>query len=404
MADTPLNDDYIANLLIQDAKDITNRALRRSVVAPKPNTRFLSNIIKQADGHNAALKRKEEREAKERRRQLERNDGRLTPPTKEDDLVDKSTHKRRRTRSSDYHDEGRSQYRRRHRGGDERPRSNHRHDNDHPSRDWCRDSKRRSRSPRMAASSSRVETRRSRSRSPSKEEDRNRHRARRHNCGPDRDGSKSHRKRHTCDDNSIHDNSKRSTIPEEGEHRISRLAPPRQKKSSDKRDHGNPQNTARTSPAQPASPISSDSQDEVFGPTPAPIDRILAPKVRGRGRGTYTTSSGIDKHFASEYDPATDVQPDIEKVQDDWDQALDAMRDRRKWRQTGSQRLRDAGFNEDAIKQWETQNGVNVSSHGDIGDVKWTKVGDREWDRGKVLDDASGGVRLEAEWGRLKDI
>jgi hypothetical protein len=35
-------------------------------------------------------------------------------------------------------------------------------------------------------------------------------------------------------------------------------------------------------------------------------------------------------------------------------------------------------------------------------DVVWTKKGqDREWDRGKVIDE-DGDIELKADWGRLK--
>ncbi|KAL5604384.1 uncharacterized protein BROUX77_004570 [Berkeleyomyces rouxiae] len=76
-----LGDDYIADLLVQDAADYALRysahgldALKPekpSSLQPKPNTRFLRNIIKATDSHNAALLAKEAAESRVRLNKLD---------------------------------------------------------------------------------------------------------------------------------------------------------------------------------------------------------------------------------------------------------------------------------------------------------------------------------------------
>lgn len=86
----------------------------------------------------------------------------------------------------------------------------------------------------------------------------------------------------------------------------------------------------------------------------------------------------MDSRFSSDYDPKSDVQLEDEDGRDDWDDALEALRDRARYRQQGADRLREAGFNEDQIKKWEK------GDEKSIDDVQWTKAGEkREWDRGK---------------------
>lgn len=82
--------------------------------------------------------------------------------------------------------------------------------------------------------------------------------------------------------------------------------------------------------------------------------------------------------------------------ENDWDQALEALRDRQRWKQQGADRLRSAGFSEDEVRKWERV------GEGREEDVVWKGRGEgREWDRGKVVGE-DGGVEVGAEWGRLK--
>jgi hypothetical protein len=93
----------------------------------------------------------------------------------------------------------------------------------------------------------------------------------------------------------------------------------------------------------------------------------------------------MDSRFSESYDPKFDVQLDskMDVDGDDWDEALEALRDRQKWKQQGAERLRAAGFTGEQIKAWERSEGGREKS---AEDVRWAKPGEgREWDRGKVM-------------------
>ena len=118
----------------------------------------------------------------------------------------------------------------------------------------------------------------------------------------------------------------------------------------------------------------------------------------------------MDAHFATSYDPAADltVESEDENEKEDWDLALEALRDRELWKKKGAERLRAAGFGDEEIKKWE-----DSGKEKGIDDVKWASKGEaREWDRGKVMEkdgDRKGEVHLEAAWKRkgggfLKDF
>jgi len=103
----------------------------------------------------------------------------------------------------------------------------------------------------------------------------------------------------------------------------------------------------------------------------------------------------LDQRFSSNYDPALEVGLD-DDLSDDWEQALEAMRDRQRWQKQGAERLLAAGFTEEEVKKWEKGGEKNED------DVRWKKQGEgREWDRGKVID-SNGEVATQVEWGRLK--
>ena len=146
--------------------------------------------------------------------------------------------------------------------------------------------------------------------------------------------------------------------------------------------YGSEADEARTRPTQQYSPIppvtfDSDPLEDLIGPLPP---RAQSP-VRLRGRGAFAASSGIDSRFSASYDPAADVQLNEGGLDDDWDQALEALRDRQRWKSHGSDRLRAAGFTDEEVSKWERGDGSKEN------DVVWKKTGERrEWDRGKVVD------------------
>lgn len=125
--------------------------------------------------------------------------------------------------------------------------------------------------------------------------------------------------------------------------------------------------------------------------------------------------SNIDAHFAPGYDPTTDVhlednmhsadEPSRRPVaglmtkDDDWDMALEALRDRTRWKQKGEERLRAAGINEEAINSWKNNTAfTGADGEGNPEDVQWSKKGEgREWDRGKFVND-DGHIDIRAAW------
>ncbi|KAM3489954.1 hypothetical protein MY3957_006776 [Beauveria namnaoensis] len=96
-----LTDDYVAGLLSQEASDcsikysamgvdaflVKDSNSKKSTNMPKPNTRFLRNIIRGTDNHNKALLAKEAAESKARLKRLERAEEtkrkKLNPTTKD---------------------------------------------------------------------------------------------------------------------------------------------------------------------------------------------------------------------------------------------------------------------------------------------------------------------------------
>ncbi|KAI5917652.1 hypothetical protein F4810DRAFT_641389 [Camillea tinctor] len=371
-----LTDDYVAELLAKEASDCSlkysamgldaYKSSKRPANQPKPNTRFLNNIIRDTNSHNRALLARENAEsrarlrdledAEEKKRQDEERKLRRSRPgpgdTRKRMLGDIAailggSPKRRREDKAEGSSSGRREKSTERRGERENRNSrkelfsdsHHRHKHHSHRRDSRRDSSR------------------SRSRSPEERRRKHRERSPRRKGGDlfDEDRSRSDRRKRL---ESIHSSPKHE--------------------SSD-----------------------SDPLDDLIGPAPPPSAHSKGP-VRPRGRGAHSSTSGIDSRFAADYNPQADVTPDLDEdggggSGGDWDSAVEAFRDRQKWKQQGAERLRSAGFTEDQIQKWEK------GDRKDESDVRWnTHGGVREWDRGKVLDE-DGRVAAKAEWGRLKD-
>lgn len=166
----------------------------------------------------------------------------------------------------------------------------------------------------------------------------------------------------------------------------------------------------------------SDPLEDLVGPLPNTAKNHV---VTSRGRGSYRpNTSTIDSHFARDYNPKLDVDLSdgddqtssakkssrrpvaglmTQDENEDWNMALEALRDRAHWRQRGEERLRAAGFDETTVQRWKADpafaNGASqLDGDGQIESVKWAKKGEgREWDRGKILNE-HGHFEVKAEW------
>ncbi|KEF58162.1 uncharacterized protein A1O9_06088 [Exophiala aquamarina CBS 119918] len=405
-----LNDDkYIAELLAEDARKSSLRyssagmsALlpnRPTNAAPKPNTRFLQTLVREADNHNAALKKKEELEARIRLRKI-REGGSLASPDRlhESESKHRQGHERptKRRRLSDDHQQSRSRHHHRHSRHEQRTRRRH------PSSD--RD---RSRSPdsrhrhkrRNHAIDDGDRYRRSKHHESSANEPATKsydRRGDRREQGRQADSTKRRRDRSPSADN--RDN---ETISREGRQREEQHD---EQKFSQRGRGGN--RYRRSSSTSTANTASSDPLTSLIGPLPAKRESLSSPpRKRGRGFLSQRTSSqvapstsNIDHHFSAAYNPshdASDNDNDDDDEQEDWDNALEALRDRRAWRSKQAERLREAGFGDAEIERWEKSatrptfssggSGGGDARDGDIRDVKWRKRGEeKEWDSGKV--------------------
>ncbi|CZR63929.1 related to TSM1-component of TFIID complex [Phialocephala subalpina] len=416
MADEELTDDYVAKLLAKDAKETSVKYSTLGLQAfaqskppankPKPNTRFLRNIIKDTDSHNQALLAREAAEARARLRTLPSHQEEKKPvkvgagDIRRRQLGDIAAilggrpSKRKRTEGSGKNNgvryvntssedekpeekprakSGRDRESREHRSEGERLRDHRSHRRHRSaSEDRARDRKERrkrdrSRSRSLGESREKGSKRRDRSRSPRENREKN----------PERRHRSPRRKRsRSPEEERSRDKSHRS-------HRH-RRSPSREKRKTEEES----KKSEREPKRKPE--YDSDPLDDIIGPPPPP-------KIKIRGRGTISDVSGIDSRFSANYDPTTDVQLDPDE-ENDWDQALEALRDRQKWKQQGADRLRAAGFTEEEVSKWE-KGGEKREA-----DVRWAKQGEgREWDRGKTFDD-DGGVKVESSFGRLTDM
>ncbi|KAL1613046.1 hypothetical protein SLS60_001278 [Paraconiothyrium brasiliense] len=132
----------------------------------------------------------------------------------------------------------------------------------------------------------------------------------------------------------------------------------------------------------------SDPLEAIVGPLPPPKQ----PAVRSRGRGAHKSDAeGINARFSAAYDPALDNEP-LSNNGDQWGDAVEAYRDRQRWKQQGAERLKAAGFSDEQVRKWERGDEKTEE------DVRWTARGQsREWDRGKVVD-ADGDIGHRATW------
>ncbi|KAK7916862.1 hypothetical protein PG985_010470 [Apiospora marii] len=419
-----LTDDYVAEVLAKEAADCSlkysamgleafNQPAKRPAHQPKPNTRFLNSIIRDTTNHNRALLAKESADSAQRLRSLERSKEserqseqdrhrRQRPDPKDtrkrmlgdiaaiigdsskkrrvDDGTDRSAARSRSTRDTAA-DAPRTELRIKGRST--------RRDGDIPeSRSSGNRNARKelfadpdARDP-TSSTSSRKESTRELFADHDERHGLTRPRRRRSPSRDRRDREDKHRSsssRHRHHSTRERDNTGQSSSG--GKHR--------ERRGSNSKGASPPHSHSR----RPRSPVAqdqdsdSDPLEDMIGPAPATEP---AP-VRKRGRGAVAGTSGIDRRFASDYDPTVDVSLDADAEDDDWGTSLEALRDRQRWKQQGGDRLRAAGFSEEQVKKWERggQDGWGNREE----DVRWVKQSEeREWDRGKsatLLEDGS---------------
>ncbi|KAL9114234.1 MAG: hypothetical protein Q9227_001656 [Pyrenula ochraceoflavens] len=378
---------------------------------PKPNTRFLRNLIRETDSHNAALKKKEELEARMRAEGIP-----LAKSSSGQDNVIRKTAKRDRNSFLDDHEHnGRPRKRRR---STSRDKSLHGHRRVKGNKSYL--SERRnydvdSHTNSRSHTDKRGRRPRERSETPSESRSRSQSRERRHRTHHRRHGRHSKYDDHSKDHRHERQRVFSSASSPQSTQLLKYPTPRRQStqgRFAQKEDsrgkssrHDMPSFSASPSAAHSDS-STSDPLEDLVGPLPA-VKRSTQPKdlppVTSRGRGTYRAStSKMDAHFDAAYDPSLDMHPDLESEneKEDWDMALEALRDREVWKRKGAERLRAAGFGEDEVKKWEKS-----GKEKDAEDVRWASRGDkREWDIGKVVLDspgpAKGEIGLEAAWKR----
>ncbi|KAH7235855.1 hypothetical protein BKA59DRAFT_516381 [Fusarium tricinctum] len=379
--DELLTDDYVADLLAQEANDCSikysamgmeaYRTNKKPANMMKPNTRFLRHIIKDTDNHNKALLAKEAAESKARLKDLERTEElkrRKTNPNVNDI---------RRRQMGDIHAIL---------GGKRRPKTE---DEAGPS---LRKDSRRSEKDRK---SERERDQNEDDLFTDKRSDRGQHgRLSREDCRSKTDDnsrrSDKSRREHRRRDRS---RSRDRTSDEEGHHRRSHRrrdrsrSPTRRRRSRSPRElkskhrHRSPLETKEDRKRKDEEDGDSDVLEDLIGPAPPP---------KYRGRGTVGGSSGIDRRFSETYDPKTDVQMDEDEGGNNWDDAVEAFRDRQKLRQNQEERMRAAGFADEQIQRASGTDDKATES------VQWSKAGEkREWDVGKEI--GSDGV-LQSEY------
>ncbi|OQO03250.1 hypothetical protein B0A48_11506 [Cryoendolithus antarcticus] len=346
-AESALDDDYIISLLSSGNPQAHLRQ-KRDKHAPKPNTRFLKQIVSQVDSHNAALLAKENADSRARLRALVG----AGQPTSSVESSRDSDRKRKRE------------------------------DGDQRAGRW---------GAALGGLGRRVDERatdrpnRSHESRPSVREDDSKRRKERHE---DSDG------RHVpCGAPEC-----RAKRPSPKEFRPSRREGRVSKRRCDCDRAARFRVLSKTTETrltyddydEDAADLDAGSESELPGPSPPSV-------ARPRGRGAQKKSGGtMDLRFNDPtYDPSADVS--LDEDVDDWDEAQEALGDRAKWRSNRAARLREAGFSETDVKKWE-----GSGREKDDRDVRWTGKGEsREWDRGKVLD-KKGRVCVKAEWTKAK--
>ncbi|KAI9733345.1 MAG: hypothetical protein M1834_003429 [Cirrosporium novae-zelandiae] len=409
-----LDDDIVADMLKKDARDSSIRYSslglqaylpKRPVnAAPKPNTRFLQNIIRETDNHNAALRAREIQDSRTRLKQLGKRSEQCTYPP-EPGLW-----------PSDNRPENN--------GPDSKRRKVHGCDkNDRHQRRFLDPSESENEKNRRQCSNGRAHRKRQTEYSShkfdkgqySRSSRVRHHQHRKYDRIPtDVGGRRGSDEKRPFKEKS---RSSSSEVSEPGYHKQRSRSPAVEKSSpisphfrsnhlSDARGLSPNRSSSRRrgfklsgskekinklsssrSRFRSASSTDSDPLCDLIGPS---LPLASSSNIIPRGRGVLNQSI-IDSHFSPNYNPSLDMQPNAES-DDDWDQALEAMRDRQLWKERGAQRLREAGFSEGEVTRLERGTEYRTAN------LRWGRKGEgREWDRGKHIG-IEGEVTTGAEW------
>jgi len=413
LSDDELN-EYVANVLKDRAnkqaaaysqlgfRAFLKNADRDGPIA-KPNIRFLKNVVREVDGHNRALTRKEEKEARERLRELSMRTGEKLYGWKEEytrpqDDDGRSRRKRGRSRSpsprrrSQWYDDSDREHKRRRR-------------RDYPSDEDREERRRKPLSRRRSKDHGELNDGRSLSRRPKRDELDS---ERRHRFKGRLEETSTRRERRHHHTNDSDDDSPERGMEHKRRSKRDGLDPyaSRHGRESYKHRHRKSRRERRLS-SPPSSPKFS-SQSPTMNSKPGPQTTetscespesigpeipVEGPKfVRAKGRGRMNGGT-LDAKFAKDYDPRTDVNPSDESeeednkyVLDDWSIALRALKERQAYALSGAMtdRLAETQLRS-ATAAWPTYS-----------------KGEREWDKGKViLDDGSVGIM---GWGVDKSV
>ena len=371
---TLVDDEYAAKLLAEDATKSSLRYAQQGLSAlmprrpigkaPKPNTRFLKAIVREADSHNSALRKKEALEASRRQRDAKCDRGYTVHTTYENERP----RKRRRFGEEGHHQEER-------RGRKELSQDRLSADSgESTSRERRHNKARRAYDHGALHGQSRDVHRQSRTR----------YRSRSRSADRQDEIQTAHKHQRSNTDYKQRRRRSRSLQPgySRDEQRLDKLGQGHPATRHSTRQKGDESEIVRQSSRDA---YESDPLEMLVGPLERPGEkglRLEHPPIRSKGRGAYRSAgAAMDAHFSPDYNPGLDLHPDseLDDEKEDWDMALEALRDRQMFKQKQAERLREAGFDDIEIKKWE-DNGKEK----DITDVKWTARGEaREWDLGK---------------------
>ncbi|KAL1890860.1 hypothetical protein Sste5346_008001 [Sporothrix stenoceras] len=402
--------DMQAYKMLVDPEPPTSRGTRPASKM-KPNTRFLSHIVREAKSHNAALLARETADAQRRLKKLDRKDGE-DGGSSEEEKEDRRHRRQRRDRGDDstrYSARGGDRHRRRrhHRDDDDdEHRSSHRH---RSHRSHHRDSSREDRE-REREKKDRDRDRESKSRS-------RRHHRDRDDDRDDRDTDKdrsSFKRKHR----------ERSSSPGSWRSRR-RSASPRPSKHDRHDRHDRDGERERTRARSSYDKSDSDRDDSDSDYSSDPLDEFVGPKlasdrlggssnndsgIRIRGRGAVSaSSSSMDRHFAADYDPANDVEHPLPAPRPQVphrlsstiaadDASTEMQEDRKQLLRDNTERLKAAGFTDKEIAILSRGGRRRLDTSNSNSKSPWAKKGEaREWDRDKV---AGNDGPPRPEWAR----